>query len=341
MKSKKPIKKILYYEGEFDQHAGKFLNSLVRYSQEKIIGIFSTKPKDSLKTFLDKNNIPIFKKIEQIPHFDQLIITDLHLNKNSLVSRKSLFEKFLNNGITIVNGSHLFLKPFFPKFKDKIIDLREDTSSQRLFSGKLFKKGNQKRILTVGMDCNIGKMTASLEIYKKMKQLKLDVKFLATGQIGMVLMNGGIPLDRSIVDFTSGFMENYTENQDNEFLIIEGQGSLFTPLYSGLTVAQIHGCVPDYLILCIDPKRKHPRYFPDIKFPSIKEAIIQYENIAKLVNKKAKVVAICVNTSQMSEKEAKNYTSDLKRDVKIPIFDPVKSNSFDIIEVIPSCTSLC
>ena len=54
---------------------------------------------------------------------------------------------------------------------------------------------NNKRILFIGTDMAVGKMTAALEIYKWGLDHKINVGFVATGQIGITVTGDGIPLD--------------------------------------------------------------------------------------------------------------------------------------------------
>ena len=181
--------------------------------------------------------------------------------------------------------------------QEYVHDLRETSTDLQLFSGKLGERADQLRILTVGLDCNIGKMTASLELEKFLIKEEFDVEFVATGQISMMIEGKGIPLDRTIVDFTSGRMEEYLIKHHNKILVIEGQGSIFAPMYSGLTLAQVHGSMPQFMVLCVDPSRDYLRYFPQLKLPTIEQAISQYEHLAAHVIATSRIMGISANTS--------------------------------------------
>lgn len=330
------MRAIIYYEGKYDQHIGKFLNSIIKYRSQDVVGIFSYNPTKSLRNYASEKNIPLIEQIIDIPkNADALIISNLHFKSNKIPERLLNLTKILAlKQFRIYNGDHIFLSDYFPDFKNQIIDLRKFNDGFRLFKGKIIEKKSQIRILTVGMDCNIGKMTTSLELYNSMKKLNSNVKFIATGQIGMLITQTGIPLDRTIVDFTSGELENYLLKYNDDFLIIEGQGSLYTPLYSGLAVSQVHGSAPHMMILCIDPCRKSPRYFDSILLPQIKEAISSYESIARLVNDKSKIIGISANTSTMNEIDAKKYIEFLEKRLKIPVTDSVRFGMSKIVEEI-------
>lgn len=317
---------IAYYEGEFDIHNSKCLSSLVRYIKTQIASILSLQPTHSLKIFGEENGIPVICSVDEIPDgAKKLMLTNLHNNKDTLPTLVKFVKECIKKEIHIYNGDHLLLKPMVGnKERAYVHDLRETHGDLELFSGTLKNRTNQLRILTVGMDCNIGKMTASLELEKCLIEEGFDAKFVATGQIGIMIKGVGIPLDRTIVDFTSGTMEEYLMKHSNQILIIEGQGSVFSPMYSGLSLAQVHGSVAQLLILCVDPTRKHPRYFPELDLPTIQDAILQYEKSASFLIPNAKIMGISANTSSMGEKEAVNYIINLEDLLNLPVTDTIR-----------------
>ncbi len=317
---------VAYYEGEFDIHSGKCLSSLVRYLVPRISAVFSPVPASSLIQFAERNGIPVISKVCGIPLDTQrLMLATIHNDKDTLPALTGIIKDCIKMGIHVYNGDHLFLRPLFaPAEQQYVHDLRDSSCGLRLFSGELSRRKNQLRILTVGHDCNIGKMTVSLEMERFLINENHNVRFVATGQIGMMIKGFGIPLDRTIVDFTSGAMEAHLLEYDNQILVIEGQGSIFAPMYSGLTLAQVHGSSPHLLILCVDPSREHPRYFPKVDLPPIDKAILIYEQLASLIMPDVKVMGISANTSSMNEEDALLYISNLENQFKIPVIDPIR-----------------
>ena len=79
---------------------------------------------------------------------------------------------------------------------------------------------------------------------------------MATGQTGILVAGGGCPVDRVIADFLSGAAEKLVlANQHHDVIVVEGQGSLFHPRYSGVTLGLLHGLMPHGLILCYEMGR--------------------------------------------------------------------------------------
>ena len=107
-------------------------------------------------------------------------------------------------------------------------------------------------LLTVGTDCNIGKMTAGLRIRSALVERGVKVGFAATGQTGILIEGWGIAVDAVVADFIGGAAERLVLRaaEGNDVVLVEGQGSLVHPGYSGVTLGLLHGCLPDALVLC-------------------------------------------------------------------------------------------
>ena len=126
-------------------------------------------------------------------------------------------------------------------------------------------------LLTVGTDCSIGKMYTALALERSMRKRGLAADFRATGQTGILIANGGIPVDAVIADFISGAAELISPaRNDGGWDLIEGQGSLFHASYAGVSLGLLHGSQPDALVMCHEPTRTHMRGLPDAPLPDIK-----------------------------------------------------------------------
>ena len=94
-------------------------------------------------------------------------------------------------------------------------------------------------VLTVGSDCAIGKMTVSLELDRAAQARGLASRFVPTGQTGIAIAGWGIAVDAVVSDFLAGAAEQLVvegHERGGELLIVEGQGSLIHPAYSGVTL---------------------------------------------------------------------------------------------------------
>ena len=80
-----------------------------------------------------------------------------------------------------------------------------------------------KRVLTVGTDMAVGKMTASIELDRAAERRGMRSKFLASGQIGICItgdrmpLQSGVALDAVRVDFASGAVEALMLNNGQDY----------------------------------------------------------------------------------------------------------------------------
>jgi len=138
-------------------------------------------------------------------------------------------------GMSLVNGLHNplaenpELKPLLQPGRF-IWDVRREPEGLVNGTGRA-RETTAKRILCVGTDMSIGKMTAALELDRVARARGLRSKFLASGQTGICIAGDGVPLDAVRVDFASGAMEQLVLRYgfDHDLLFIEGQGSLLHP----------------------------------------------------------------------------------------------------------------
>lgn len=192
-----------------------------------------------------------------------------------------------------------------------------------------------KRVLAVGTDCSVGKMYTALAMTAEMEKRGMKASFRATGQTGILITGGGVPLDAVIADFMAGSIEYLTPNNDaDHWDVIEGQGSLFHASYSGVTLALIHGGQPDALILCHEPTRTHMRGLPDYALPSLPALRDAALMMARVVNPDVKVIGIAINTKAMAEDEAIAYLAKVEVEMGLPTTDPVRMGVSRLVDAL-------
>jgi uncharacterized NAD-dependent epimerase/dehydratase family protein len=178
-------------------------------------------------------------------------------------------------------------------------------------------------------------MYTALSIEKEMIKRGMNADFRATGQTGILIDGAGIPLDAIVADFMAGAVENLTpDNDPDHWDIIEGQGSLFHVSFSGVTLALIHGGQPDALVLCHEPTREHMRGIPDFKLPSLEEVRDASLQMAKVVNPNCVVTGISINTSGLSEGEAKTYLAEVEKRMGLPTVDPFREGAGRLVDAL-------
>jgi uncharacterized NAD-dependent epimerase/dehydratase family protein len=242
--------------------------------------------------------------------------------------------------MSIVNGLHDLI---FPKWGTKIKnpenqwiwDIRIPQFIPEIATAKAATLKN-KRILFVGTDMAVGKMTAGLELYKELQNQKFNVGFIATGQIGITITGNGIPLDAFKVDHACGAVEQMVmEQSDKEIVLIEGQGSLLHP-GSTATLPLMRGSCPTHLVLCLRAEKPTLRSPDHIKIPDLNAFIALNEALATVMGTypKAKVIGIASNTSSLSIEEAQKHILTLQEKTGLVVTDPIRFGMESIAKLI-------
>ena len=261
-------------------------------------------------------------------------------NRGGVISAawKTVLLSALAAGFDIASGLHNLLRDepdlvaAAADHGGQLVDVRVPTEDFPIANG-VSRAG--KRMLAVGTDCSVGKMYTALAVDTEMRARGLKSSFRATGQTGILITGGGVPLDAVIADFMAGSIEHLTpDNDPDHWDIIEGQGSLFHVSYSGVTLALIHGGQPDALVLCHEPTREHMRGLPGYRLPSIAAVRDLALSLAKVANPACQVVGISVNTQHLSEANAKAYLITVEAELGLPTVDPFRHGAERLVDAL-------
>ncbi|MGJ8622066.1 MAG: N-acetyltransferase DgcN [Yoonia sp.] len=261
-------------------------------------------------------------------------------NRGGYISKawKEVLVKALQMGFDIASGLHNLLRD-----EDELVaaarvngrslfDVRIPSVAYPIANGK---KRAGKRCLAIGTDCSVGKMYTGLAMDAEMQARGMKSTFRPTGQTGILITGGGVPLDAVIADFMAGAVEYLTPDNDaDHWDHIEGQGSLFHVSYSGVTMALIHGGQPDALILAHEPTRTHMRGLPDYDLPSLETLRDTALPIARIANPACQVVGISVNTQHMSEDEAMAYMAGVEARMDLPTVDTYRHGAGRLVDAL-------
>jgi uncharacterized NAD-dependent epimerase/dehydratase family protein len=236
----------------------------------------------------------------------------------------------LHSGLSIVSGLHQNLQELPALFQaahaaqQQLIDVRVAPDNIPIASGQ-HRTGN--RLLTVGTDCCVGKKYTALAFTRELKNRSFSATFRATGQTGIMIAGGGIPMDAVVSDFIAGAAECLSPDAvEAHWDVIEGQGSLFHPAYAAVTLGLLHGSQPDALLLCHEAGRTVIDEYEAFEIPDLKTCITRYEEAASLTNKSARVVGVSLNTSTLTAEEAKQVCAEVSGQTGLPCLDPLRDN---------------
>ncbi len=324
---------VILTEGNTHPTPGKTAAGVVRYRGDEVVALIdSTQAGGDTEALLGVGKgIPIVASLEEALPLqpDTLLIGISPAGGQLPPSWRAIILQAIAHGLHVVAGLHVFLgddpelAASAREHGVEIVDLRrvpEDLTVNKCRAQEL----DCFRVHTVGTDCNIGKKVVALEITKAMQRQGLDAVFVATGQTGIMISGRGMALDRVVADFVAGAAERLVlENADHRYLLIEGQGALTHPLYSGVTLSMLHGFAPQALILCHEYGRTIMRGSKDTPVPSLAKAITLYEAVAEPVFP-TKVVGIALNLRVLSEAEARREVERVEQETGLPTTDVVK-----------------
>lgn len=324
-------------EGSFASRHAKTAHGLVRYGKDATVAVVdSTLAGKTIGEAMPQlvpepgRDAPIVATVEEALEFSPTSVLVGLAPPGGRLPREwmNALRSAAGAGLEVVSGLHQRLAPELPDAR--VWDVREPPEGIPLFSGEGFGVG-PKVALTVGTANAIGKMTATLEVARA---AGASAQFVATGQTGVIIAGWGICVDAVVSDFVAGASERLVleaARREPDLILVEGQGSLGHPAYSGVTLGLLHGSCPDCLILCADASEEE--IVPGVPRPTPARAARLYEEVASLV-KPAPVVAVSVNTRGLEEAEAEDLVASIADETGLPTVDPLRDTAAPILRAV-------
>ena len=341
LKKHQPL--VIHFDAQIDQVNGKMGHSVLRYSENPVACVIDRnhggrRTRDLLNFGPD---VPVVSNVaEALPYGPEVLL--LGMAPGGGLLPEHMFDEMdqtIAGGLSIVNGLHHHLGPRYPNLAPGqwIWDIRQEPQGLGIAAAAAAGLSN-RRLLLVGTDMAIGKMTAGLEIWHAARQTGVAAAFVATGQIGIVITGHGIPLDAIRVDYACGAVEKEVlAVKDADLVIVEGQGSLAHP-GSTSTLPLIRGACPTHLILChragmttLDTVRAN-----SIRVPPLLDLIHLYEKLASACGSlpAAKTVAISVNTARLDETAAERALEEIRAETGMLVTDPIRYGAKALLDAV-------
>lgn len=314
-------------EGKSTPQYAKTAISLLRYRHNDVAAILdSTAAGQSTEATLGvESNVPIVASLAAAPETDSLLIGIAPAGGALPPEWRGILLEAISRGLHVVSGLHTFLsedEEFARAARARgvrLIDVRKNdertVACASEFSAKCL------RVHTVGQDCSVGKMTAALELERVLRERGVDARFLATGQTGIMIRGEGVPVDCVAADFISGATEQLVlRNQECDVVLVEGQGSLAHPSFSGVTLGLLHGCAPDALIMCYEVGRETVKGCDHVPLRPLAELIRFYEQAASLRGP-SRVVAVAMNSRKATPAAAEAERRRVEAELGLPVCD--------------------
>ncbi|BAT55228.1 hypothetical protein NOS3756_42070 [Nostoc sp. NIES-3756] len=335
---------ILLHEGTTGS-VGKTGLALLRYSEAPIVAVIDRNcAGKSLKEITGiKRDVPIVDSVAAALEYQPQVLVIGIAPKGGAIPDDYWIElkTALAAGMSLVNGLHTPLASIpdlttLLKPGQLIWDVRKEPANLEVASAAA-RTLPCRRVLTVGTDMAVGKMSTSLELHWASKLRGWRSKFLPTGQTGVMLEGDGVALDAVRVDFAAGAVEQmvmrYGKNYD--ILHIEGQGSLLHP-GSTATLPLIRGSQPTQLVLVHRAGQTHNTNNPHIPIPPLTEVIRLYETVASAGGAfgNVPVVGIALNTAHLDEDAAKEAIAQTVAQTGLPCTDVVRFGADVLLDAV-------
>jgi D-glutamate N-acetyltransferase len=339
---------LIIADGQFGPLTSKTANSCIRYLPERIVAVFDRAAAG--KTVQDVlgfgGRIPVVGEYERgLALGPSAVLIGIAPMGGQLPAEwRGWLKTAIERRLEIWSGLHTFIgdDPELGALARargvRIHDVRKPPATLPIADGRAAEV-DPYVILTVGSDCNVGKMTAQLQIRDELVRRGHRARFVATGQTGIFIEGWGIAVDAVVADFVAGAAEQLVLEgaRDADIVLVEGQGSLVHPGYSGVTLGLLHGSCPDALILCHQATRDYIGDYhgrePWVRIPPLAELVDIYERAAAPV-RPTTVIGICLNTFDMSEAQAQDAIRRAAEETGLPATDPVRFDAAPLVDAI-------
>ena len=337
---------LILAEGAFGVHTSKTAVGCIRFTPEQVVGVLDSAHAGST--------------VQQVLGFGGAIpvvgsvAAGLGLQPNILLigiaptggrlpeSWRPVLRQAIEAGLHIWSGLHTFIgdDPEFAALARthgvNILDVRKPPADLPVSAGRVRQlDADSTVVLTVGSDCNIGKMTTQLAVRAALIEMGYAVAFIGTGQTGIFIDGKGTSVDAVVADFVGGAAEQMVLETAGkaDIVLVEGQGSLLHPGYSGVTLGLLHGSLPHALVLCTQPSRTAIRNNEWVPIPSLTDLIGLHDAVTRPL-RHAPTIAIAMNTFDLSDDAARDAIERGMAETRLPVTDPVRFDPAPIARAI-------
>jgi len=314
------------------------MNGVMRYGQDEVVAIL-----DSTRAGETEREVPIVGDIASALVFrpEAALVGVATVGGRFPPAWKDLLRECVRQGIDVDNGLHEFIEDdpelaaLAATSGATLRDLRRPPAALDVATGANLEVPGDI-VLTVGSDCAIGKMTVSLELAREAEARGISVRFVPTGQTGVAIAGWGISVDAVVADFIAGAAEQLVVEggrRGGDLLLVEGQGSLSHPGYSGVTLGLIHGAAPHAFVLCHMAGATEIDGYPGHPLLPLAELVELHERIS-LPCRRAAVACIALNTRNLDHDGARAAIAAAEAETGLVADDPVRFGSVRLLDAL-------
>ena len=340
---------VLLLHGGTGDLSGKTGLAMLRYSRNPIVAVID--PEQAGRSLAAVCGIdhpaPIVRNLaEALPLGPQVAVIGLAPSGGVLPAAvRADVAAALAAGLSVANGLHTRLGDAAELAAlvgpgQWIWDLRQEPSGLRVAAGRAAALPC-RRLLAVGSDMAVGKMSACLELQAEARRRGIDARFVGTGQAGILISGGGVALDAVRVDYAAGAVEAAVLDAaegtgPDSWILVEGQGSLAHP-GSTATLPLLRGSQPTDLLLVHRAGQAHIKGLPQLPLPPLGELIDAVEALAALARPdglRPRVRALALNTALLTADEAATAVAATQDATGLSCCDPVRQGPAALLEAL-------
>lgn len=330
---------VLLTEGLSTPFYAKTAMSLLRYRREDVVAVLDTceQGKSADDLFGIGDNVPVVASLDDV-NAAAIFVGTASIGGKLPETYRAPILAALSHGMDVVSGLHDFLsedaefRAAANEHGCHLFDVRRNNENVTS-TGQPFRSGCL-RIHTVGQDCSLGKMVASLEVQRELVRREIDARFVATGQTGIMVSGDGVPVDCVVSDFVNGSVEALVRrNEHHDVLLIEGQGSISHPSFSAVTMGLLQGCAPDGLIYCYEVGRKTFKGLDRVPLLSHRTMIDAY-NVNASLRHPTQVIGIAMNGRNVSADEAEAERGRMEAEFGLPVCDVYRDGAAPLADAV-------
>jgi uncharacterized NAD-dependent epimerase/dehydratase family protein len=336
----------IFAEGLFQRHTGKTGHGVIRYGTREVVVVIDSTQAGRAASEVEPfclHPVPIVATVhEAIERGATVLLIGVAPTGGKLdpAWRPALLEA-IEAGLDLEAGLHTELArdPELAAAAERrgvrLRDLRAAPPDLTVPQGPYSRPEAVRVVHSVGSDTVIGKKVVTLELDRAARERGLRSVYVPTGQTGVAIAGWGIAVDHVISDYVAGAGERLVHEgaRRGDLLFVEGQGALFHPAYSGVTLGLLHGSAPDLLVLVHRPSATAIRNYPDLPIPPLTELIAAYEAIAARV-RPASTAAVALNTSDLDEDAARSAIDVAQQETGLVTDDVVRFGPNRVLDAV-------
>jgi uncharacterized NAD-dependent epimerase/dehydratase family protein len=325
-----PRRMVMITDGYNDPNTAKTAICLIRYCPDEVVAVLDRQSagKTCQEVFGVGGCIPLVGSLAEAPDANTFVIGIAPPGGKIPPPWRPIILDAIARKMTIVSGLHDFLRDD-PEFRRaagehgvQLVDVRDNDEHD--VANRVGIRESCLRLHTIANDCSCGKMVAAVEIARGLNRSGVDAAFVATGQTGILVAGGGCPIDRVISDFVSGAAEKLIlANQHHEAIVVEGQGTLFHPRYSCVTLGLLHGLMSDGLILCYEMGRQTFYGMESLPLPPLEKVIEFYQSAANIMHP-CRVIGVAVNGRDYADDAVATECDKMGLQLGLPVCDVIR-----------------